>query len=45
MLGILSTESIFPNVNPRKFQLEVSNEMELMEAGKVEDGRMVIQFF
>lgn len=36
---------IFPKVNPRKFQLEDLNEMmELMRAGKVEDGRMVIQF-
>ncbi|KAJ5995258.1 hypothetical protein N7481_002235 [Penicillium waksmanii] len=39
-------KGIYPKVNPRKFQLEDINEMiDLMSAGKVEDGRMVIQFF
>lgn len=39
-------KGIFPRVNPRKFQLEDINEMlDLMRAGKVEDGRMAIRFF
>ncbi|KAJ5741359.1 hypothetical protein N7533_010768 [Penicillium manginii] len=38
-------KGIYPKVNPRKFQLEDINEMiDLMGAGKVEEGRMVIQF-
>ncbi|KAJ6164597.1 hypothetical protein N7470_003269 [Penicillium chermesinum] len=39
-------KGIFPRVNPRQFQLEDINEMlDLMRAGKVEDGRMAIRFF
>lgn len=39
-------KGIYPKVNPRKFQLEDINEMiSLMQAGKVHDGRMVVQFF
>ena len=38
-------EKIFPRVNPRVFRLEEANEMTaLMEAGHVQEGRMVIEF-
>jgi propanol-preferring alcohol dehydrogenase len=39
-------KGIYPKINPRKFQLEEINEMiALMEAGKVHEGRMTVQFF
>ncbi|KAL6229373.1 hypothetical protein BDW75DRAFT_245788 [Aspergillus navahoensis] len=39
-------KNILPKVHPRKFELEDINEMmELMQAGKVQDGRMIVQFF
>jgi propanol-preferring alcohol dehydrogenase len=45
-LEFCQRKNIFPKVNPRKFQLEDINEMvALMKDGKVQDGRMVIQFF
>ena len=38
-------KGILPRLNPRKFKLEDLNEMiELMKAGKVEEGRMVVYF-
>lgn len=38
-------KKILPQVNPRRFKLEDINEMvELMKAGKVEEGRMVVEF-
>lgn len=38
-------QSLYPKVNPRKFQLEDINEMiDLMRAGKIEEGRMVVEF-
>ncbi|KAH8805330.1 chaperonin 10-like protein [Xylogone sp. PMI_703] len=39
-------KKILPKVHPRKFALEDLNEMvELMEAGEIEKGRMVVEFF
>jgi Zn-dependent alcohol dehydrogenases len=44
-LEFCQRKQIFPKVNTRKFKLEDINEMiELMENGKVQDGRMVIHF-
>lgn len=38
-------KKILPRINPRIFRLEEINEMvALMEAGEVQDGRMVIEF-
>lgn len=38
-------KKILPRVNPRIFRLEEINEMvTLMEAGQVQDGRMVMEF-
>ncbi|RFU32933.1 hypothetical protein B7463_g3407, partial [Scytalidium lignicola] len=39
-------KNILPKIHPRKFNLEDLNEMvELMEAGEIEMGRMVVEFF
>lgn len=39
-------KGIYPKIHPRKFQLEDINEMmALMQAGKVHEGRMTVQFF
>jgi hypothetical protein len=39
-------KSIYPKVNPRKFSLEDLSEMvDSMKAGKLDEGRMVVQFF
>jgi propanol-preferring alcohol dehydrogenase len=36
---------LFPKIHPRKFKLEDINEMiDLMKAGNIEEGRMVIHF-
>lgn len=44
-LDFVVRKGLYPKINPRKFQLEDINEMiELMRAGKVEDGRMVVEF-
>lgn len=44
-LGFSLRKNILPRVNPRIFRLEEINEMvALMEAGQVQDGRMVIEF-
>ncbi|KAJ5099546.1 hypothetical protein N7532_006547 [Penicillium argentinense] len=45
-LDFCHRKGIYPKVHPRKFQLEDINEMmDLMKAGKVDDGRMAVQFF
>lgn len=39
-------KGIYPKINPRKFQLEDINDMmAMMQAGKVHEGRMTVQFF
>ena len=39
-------KGIRPRIHSRKFALEDINEMiDLMKAGKVEDGRMMVEFF
>jgi propanol-preferring alcohol dehydrogenase len=44
-LEFVLRKELYPKVHPRKFQLEDINEMvELMRAGKVEQGRMVVEF-
>ena len=39
-------KGIRPRIHSRKFALEDINEMiDLMKAGRVEDGRMMVEFF
>ncbi len=44
-LDFVLRRGLYPRINPRKFQLEDINEMvELMKAGKVDEGRMIVEF-
>lgn len=45
-LEFVTRNGIYPKINPRKFKLEEINEMvQLMRENKVEEGRMVVEFF
>jgi propanol-preferring alcohol dehydrogenase len=44
-LDFTLSRNLLPKIHPRQFKLEDLNEMiDLMKAGKVENGRMVVSF-